>query len=161
MFHFKKKKGETGMILSSPVRGKAVSLSQVNDPTFSEGMLGKGMAVMPEEGNIYAPADGEISLVFDTLHAVNMVTSEGIEVLIHIGLDTVTRKGAGFQAHVATGDHVKKGDLLLTVDLDALRADGFDTIIPVVVCNTDDYAEVLEAASGEVAAGEDLIRVKK
>lgn len=161
MFHFKKKNESTGIILASPVKGEAVSMAKVNDPTFSECMLGKGMAVMPSEGKVYAPADGEISLLFDTLHAVSMTTTEGVEILIHVGLDTVTRKGEGFTAHVNTGDKVKKGDLLLSVDLEALKADGFDTITPVVICNTDDYADVLEAASGEVVVGDNLIIVKE
>ena len=162
MFGFgKNKKEDTGILLASPVKGKAVSLSEVNDPTFSECMLGKGMAVIPTEGKIYAPADGEIVLVFDTLHAVSMTTTEGVEILIHVGLDTVTRKGDGFTSHVGNGDKVKKGDLLLTVDLEALKAAGFDTITPVVVCNTDDYADVLGVTSGEVNVGDALIDVKE
>lgn len=161
MFQFLKKKGNTGIIIGSPVKGKAISLGQVKDPTFSEGMLGKGVAVIPTEGKIYAPADGEISLVFDTLHAVSMVTTGGVEILIHVGLDTVMLKGKGYTAHVATGDSVKKGDLLLTVDLEVLKEAGYDTVTPMVVCNTDEYSEVQPLELKEVEAGTDLLTITK
>ena len=101
-----------GNCIGSPCKGKAVALTEVPDPTFSEKILGDGFAVIPSEGKIYAPADGEVTVVFDTLHAITMTTDQGAELLIHIGLDTVTLKGAPFTAHVAAGDHVKKGDLL-------------------------------------------------
>ena len=98
-----------GNCIGSPCKGKAVALTEVPDPTFSEKILGDGFAVIPSEGKIYAPADGEVTVVFDTLHAITMTTDQGAELLIHIGLDTVTLKGAPFTAHVAAGDHVKKG----------------------------------------------------
>lgn len=159
MFKFLKKKENAGIVIASPVKGTAVSLEQVNDPTFSEGMLGKGVAVIPTEGKIYAPADGEISLVFDTLHAVSMTTKYGVEILIHVGLDTVKLKGDGFTAHVATGDTVKKGDLLLSVDLEVLKGAGYDTVTPMVICNTDDYAEVETKELTEVEPGNDLLQI--
>lgn len=159
MFQLFKKKETPGITLAAPLKGKAVSLSEVNDPTFSENMLGKGAAIIPAEGKIYAPADGEISLVFDTLHAVSMTTTEGIELLIHVGLDTVMLKGEGFTSHVATGDKVKKGDLLLSVDLDALKSAGYDIITPMVVCNTDSYADVVPAASGDISVGDDFVKI--
>ena len=158
MFNFFKKK-ETGHIIGSPAKGKAVPLKEVNDPTFAEEMLGKGAAVIPEEGKIYAPADGEIGMVFDTLHAVSMTTDFGAEILIHIGLDTVKMKGDGFTGHVKAGDHVKKGDLLLEVDLEKVKAAGYDTITPVLVCNTPDYASVEGIQADAVNAGDDLIIV--
>lgn len=159
MFNFFKKKEET-YVLGSPAKGRTVALSEVNDPTFSTGMLGQGVAVIPEEGKIYAPADGEISLIFETLHAVSMVTDKGVEVLIHVGLDTVQMKGDGFEGHVKNGDKVKKGDLLLTVDLDKVKAAGYDTITPVLVCNTDDYAAVTGLAGNTVSPGADAIEIK-
>lgn len=158
MFNLFKKK-EKKHVIGSPAKGKAVSLKQVNDPTFAEEMLGKGAAVIPEEGKIYAPADGEIGMVFDTLHAVSMTTDFGAEVLIHIGLDTVKMKGDGFTGHVKAGDHVKKGDLLLEVDLEKVKAAGYDTITPVLVCNTPDYASVEGIQADAVNAGDDLIIV--
>ena len=156
MFNLFKKKGH---VLGAPAKGKAVPLSQVSDPTFAEEMLGKGMAVIPSEGKIYAPADGEIGMVFDTLHAVSMTTDFGAEILIHIGLDTVKMKGEGFTGHVKAGDHVKKGDLLLEVDLEKVKAAGYDTITPVIVCNTPDYSSVENVGNGAVNAGDDLIIV--
>ena len=159
MLKFLKKKENAGIVIASPVKGTAVSLEQVNDPTFSEGMLGKGVAVIPTEGKIYAPADGEISLVFDTLHAVSMTTKDGVEILVHVGLDTVKLKGDGFTAHVTTGDTVKKGDLLLSVDLEVLKGAGYDTVTPMVICNTDDYAEVETKELTEVEPGNDLLQI--
>ena len=158
MFNLFKKK-EKKHVVGSPAKGKAVSLKEVNDPTFAEEMLGKGTAVIPEEGKIYAPADGEIGMVFDTLHAISMTTDFGAELLIHVGLDTVKMKGDGFTGHVKAGDHVKKGDLLLEVDLEKVKAAGYDTITPVLVCNTQDYASVEGIESAHVNAGEDLIEL--
>lgn len=156
MFNLFKKK-EKKHVIGSPAKGKAVSLKEVNDPTFAEEMLGKGAAVIPEEGKICAPADGEIGMVFDTLHAVSMTTDFGAEILIHIGLDTVKMKGDGFTGHVKAGDHVKKGDLLLEVDLEKVKTAGYDTITPVLVCNTPDYASVEGIQADAVNAGDDLI----
>lgn len=158
MFNLFRKK-EKNNVIGSPVKGKAVPLKEVSDPTFAEEMLGKGAAVIPEDGKFYAPADGEIGMVFDTLHAVSMTTDFGAEILIHIGLDTVKMKGDGFTGHVKAGDHVKKGDLLLEVDLEKVKAAGYDTITPVLVCNTPDYASVEGIGSAQVNAGDDLIIV--
>lgn len=155
------KKKEEKLILSSHMKGEAVPLSEVKDPTFSEEMLGKGMAVIPTEGKVYAPADGVIEMVFDTLHAVSMTSEAGVEIMIHVGLDTVMLKGEGFTSHVSAGDKVQKGDLLLTADLDAIRAAGYDVITPMVICNTDAYAAVEGIAAGAVEAGEDLIAIQK
>ncbi|MCF2569701.1 PTS glucose transporter subunit IIA [Mediterraneibacter glycyrrhizinilyticus] len=158
MFNLFRKK-EKNNVIGSPVKGKAVPLKEVSDPTFAEEMLGKGAAVIPEDGKFYAPADGEIGMVFDTLHAVSMTTDFGAEILIHIGLDTVKMKGEGFTGHVKAGDHVKKGDLLLEVDLEKVKTAGYDTITPVLVCNTPDYASVEGIGSAQVNAGDDLIIV--
>ena len=147
------KKKDNKMILGAPVKGKAVPLSEVNDPTFAEEMLGKGMAGIP--------ADGEIGMVFDTLHAVSLVSEEGTEILIHVGLDTVKMNGEGFTGHVKAGDKVKKGDLLLEVDLDKVKAAGYDTITPMLVCNTMDYASVEGVTGKEVEAGDDAVIIEK
>lgn len=159
MFHIFKKK-DTKHVLGAPAAGKAVSVKEVNDPTFSEEILGKGVAVIPSEGKIYAPADGEIGMVFDTLHAVSMTTDYGAEILIHVGLDTVQMKGEGFEGHVKAGDKVKKGDLLLTVDLEKVKAAGYDTITPMLVCNTADYAAVEAMVGKDVAAGDDVLSIE-
>ena len=158
MFNLFRKK-EKNNVIGSPVKGKAVPLKEVSDPTFAEEMLGKGAAVIPEDGKFYAPADGGIGMVLDTPHAVSMTTDFGAEILIHIGLDTVKMKGEGFTGHVKAGDHVKKGDLLLEVDLEKVKAAGYDTITPVLVCNTPDYASVEGIGSAQVNAGDDLIIV--
>ena len=118
-----------------------------------------GFAVIPSEGKIYAPADGEVTVVFDTLHAITMTTDQGAELLIHIGLDTVTLKGAPFTAHVAAGDHVKKGDLLLDADLEKIQEAGLHIITPVLVCNTDEYNKISILKEGEVSPGEDVLQI--
>ena len=154
---FKKKKTE--YLLGAPAKGKAVPLSEVNDPTFSEGMLGQGVAVIPSEGKIYAPIDGEVGMVFETLHAVSLTADCGAEVLIHVGLDTVKMNGDGFVGHVQAGDKVKKGDLLLEVDLEKVKAAGYDTITPMLICNTDDYASVEGLSGKDVQPGDDVIKI--
>ena len=160
MFNFFKKKQDNEFFLGAPAKGKAVDLKEVNDPTFSTGMLGQGVAVIPSEGKIYAPADGEIVMVFDTLHAVSMTADNGVEILIHVGLDTVELKGNGFEGHVKAGDKVKKGDLLLTVDLEAVKEAGYDIITPMLVCNTDDYAAVEGIFGKDVMPKDDVVSIK-
>lgn len=160
MFGFLKKKQADEYMLGAPAKGKAVDLKEVNDPTFNSGMLGQGVAVIPSEGKIYAPADGEIAMVFDTLHAVSLNASNGAEILVHVGLDTVSLKGKGFKAHVQAGDKVKKGDLMLEADLELIKSEGFDIITPVLVCNTDDYASVEGLFGKDVEPGDDVVRIK-
>ena len=139
------------------VSGKAVPMSQVNDPTFSQEILGKGTAVIPSEGKIVAPADGQVTMVFDTKHALSIQTDNGAELIIHVGLDTVQLKGQYFEAHVQAGDRVKKGDLLLDFDMDKIKEAGYDVITPVIVCNTPQFPK-MECISGmEVKAGETTI----
>ncbi len=158
MFGFLKGKSKEIMI-GSPVKGKAVPISEVNDPTFAEEILGKGVAIMPEDGKICAPAAGELSMVFDTLHAFSMTTKEGAEILVHVGLETVALKGKGFTAHAKAGDKVEKGDLILTADFDVIKGEGLDTIIPVIICNTEEYGAVEALAGKEVNAGDDVLRI--
>lgn len=145
----------------APVKGEAVSIHEVSDPTFGEEILGKGIAIRPAEGKFYAPVDGTVTLLFDTLHAVSITSEDGIEILIHVGLDTVALKGEHFTAHVKTGDSVKKGDLLLSADLENIRAAGYDTITPIVICNTSDFAEVSAEKSGAVSTGDVVLSLTK
>lgn len=154
MFGFLKKQEK--IAIKSPAKGKAVPITAVNDPTFADEILGRGVAVIPEDGHIYAPVDGTITLLFDTLHAVSITSKEGAEVLVHVGLDTVSLKGEHFTAHVKNGDAVKTGDLLLTVDLEAVKAAGFDVITPVIICNSDDYEQV-EAVTGNPIDNADTV----
>ena len=147
-------------MLGAVAKGKVVELKEVNDPPFNSGMLGPGVAIVPSEGKIYAPADGEIAMVFETLHAVSMTADNGVEILVHVGLDTVELKGEGFEAHVQAGDKVKKGDLMLSVDLDAVQAAGYDIVTPILVCNTDEYAAVEGLAGKDVVPGEDVVKIQ-
>lgn len=160
MFQLFKKK-DNKCVLGSPVKGQAVALKEVNDPTFAEEMLGKGIAVIPSEGKIYSPVNGEVGMVFDTLHAVSITADFGAEVLIHVGLDTVKLKGDGFTGHVKAGETVKKGDLLLEVDLEKVKAAGYDVITPVLVCNTDEFASVEGIPAGNVNPGDDVVIIEK
>lgn len=158
MFDFLKGKNKETLV-GSPAKGKAVPVSQVNDPTFAEEILGKGVAIIPEDGKICAPAAGEIAMVFDTLHAFSMTTREGVELLVHIGLETVSLKGKGFKAHVKAGDKVDKGDLVITADLDLIKGEGLDTIIPVIVCNTEEFKAVESLAGKDVSVGDDVLKI--
>lgn len=160
MFDFFKKK-DKGIEIGSPVKGKAVPISKVSDPTFGEEILGKGVAIQPADGKIYAPADGTIEMLFDTKHAVSMTTTEGVELLVHIGLDTVALKGEHFTAHKENGDAVKKGDLLISVDLETVKAAGYDVITPMVVCNTSDYQTVEAVTGSDVNPGDTVLILKK
>lgn len=161
MFDFLKKKKAKQHVLGSPAKGRVIPLKEVSDPTFAQEMLGKGVAVIPAEGKIYAPCDGRVTMLFNTLHAVSVVPDYGAEILIHVGIDTVNMKGEGFTAHVSVDDEVKKGDLLLTVDLDQVKAAGYDTATMMVVCNTANYASVEADAPKDAAAGDDVLTIRE
>lgn len=154
-------KSEEVYTLVSPAKGKAVPLSEVNDPTFADGLLGKGVAVVPAEGKIHAPADGTVEMMFETKHAVSLKTEYGTEILVHVGLDTVNLKGKYYEAHVQAGDAVKAGDLLISFDIDQIKAEGYDVVTPVLVCNTDDYASVDAVTGNDVEPGDTIIKITK
>lgn len=154
-------KESTSEYLASPVSGDTIALSQVPDATFAEEMLGKGIAFCPEDGNFYAPEDGIVSVVFPTGHAIGISCHSGIELLIHIGLDTVQLEGEGFKVHVEQGQTVKQGDLLVECDLELLRKRGYQTITPMIVTNSDEFAEVSALKSGKAQPGEKVLKVKK
>lgn len=154
-------KSVTAYELGSPAKGKAVPLSEVNDPTFADEILGKGAAAIPEEGRICAPADGTVGMMFETKHAVSLTTEYGAEILVHVGLDTVELKGKFYEAHVKAGDVVKKGDLLISFDIGEVKAAGYDVITPVLVCNTDDYSSVEAVAGNNVAVGDTIVNITK
>lgn len=162
MFDFFKKKTKDNVdVIGAPLKGEAVESAVVNDPTFAEEMLGKGIAIKPAEGKVYAPFDGTVAMVFDTKHAVSMVSEKGAEVLIHVGLDTVMLKGEHYTAHVESGAAVKKGDLLLEFDMEAIAAAGYDTITPVVICNADDYKDVVRVTGKQVEPGDTVMELEK
>ena len=148
-----KEDGCMGIRILSPVTGQAVKLDDVPDPVFSGKILGDGAAVIPSEGNIVSPVDGEVVSVAETLHAYGLRTAEGLELLIHVGLDTVKLKGSCFQVHVKEGEQVKAGDLLAEVDLEALKAEGLNPVTPVLVCDGLQN-RTLNTAEGEMKAGE-------
>lgn len=149
------------MVIASPLKGTVVNLSDVQDEAFSSGALGKGAAVMPAEGVIYAPADGTISAFFPTGHAIGMTTTDGVELLIHVGMDTVQLEGKGFTPLAKAGDVVKKGQKLLEFDMDLITKAGFSMVTPVLVANTAEYAAVIPVNKENVFAGDALICVQR
>ena len=148
-------------IICAPIQGEAVPSSEISDPTFQQEMLGKGIAIKPAVGKVFAPADGKIEMMIDSLHAVSMTTAGGVEVLIHVGLDTVALKGRHFKGCVKEGDTVKRGDLLIEFDMEAIKAEGYDTISPVIICNTDDYSGIERVTGKQVQVGEAVIKLTK
>ncbi len=147
-------------VLSACMNGTVVPLAEVKDEAFASGALGDGIAIEPADGELVAPADGEISSTFDTHHAVGMTTADGAELLMHIGIDTVKLGGKHFTYLVNEGDKVKKGQPLIRFDLEAIRAEGYPTTTPLIVCNTDEYAAVTPKASGDVKQGDALLELK-
>lgn len=152
---------QPGITIASPVSGTVVPLTEVPDPTFAQGILGPGAGVQPSEGRIVAPANGTVDMMFDTGHAVSMTTSEGAELLIHVGIDTVNLKGQHYTAKCKSGDTVRKGDTLIEFDIDAIREAGYEVVTPVIVCNPDAFASVKTEDAGSVQAGDDLLTLEK
>ena len=152
---------DSGIKIGAPVSGTLVSIKEVSDPTFSDEILGKGAAVIPSSGRICAPADGTVSTVFPTGHAATLTTEDGVEILIHVGLDTVKLDGKHFTIHAQEGQKVSKGDLLLEADIEQIKAEGYDTLTPVVICNSDDFSEVNLSEPGEVSQGDEMISLQK
>ena len=146
--------------IQTPIVGDVVALSNVNDPVFSSGAMGQGIAVKPSQDVVYAPADAEVTIVFPTGHAYGLRTANGAEILIHVGIDTVSMNGEGFNHKVAQGDKVKAGDVLGTFDSAKIAAAGLDNTTMVIVTNTADFASVNPVASGSVAKGDAVIEVK-
>lgn len=150
-----------GQTVFSPLTGELKSLKDVNDPTFSEEILGKGIAILPKEGIVYAPFDGVVSALFDTKHAIGLTDDQGMELLIHVGLETVNLGGTHFEVHISQGDLVKKGDPLITFDLQEIQKT-HDVITPVLITNADDFSEiVVQKEFGPVKAGDAILTVKK
>mgnify|MGYP003309539114 CR=1 FL=1 len=161
MGFFKNLFSKPGDNLYAPMTGEAVSITEVPDPTFAEGMLGNGIAIEPTEGKVYAPCDATVDMMFTTGHAVSLVADCGAEILIHVGLETVGLEGKCFTVHAENGQKVKKGDLLFVADLEAIQAAGLPTITPVLVCNSDDYTTFNVSTGKTVAQGEVVIQLDK
>ena len=148
---------EKDVEIKAPVNGKAIALSEVKDEVFAGGALGKGAAIIPEDGRICAPCDGVVSLVYPTGHAIGIQSENGAELLIHIGMDTVTLEGKCFDIKVKQGQAVKAGELLIEVDLEGIRSAGLDTTTPIVVTNVDDYVDITAENMGNIKAGDRLL----
>lgn len=145
--------------LSAYMNGTVVPLEEVKDEAFSQKILGDGVAIEPKEGRLYAPCDGTVEMVFDTKHAINLVSDQGCEILLHVGIDTIKLGGKYFEVHASDGQKIHKGDLLISFDLDGIRSEGYQTTTPLIICNTEDYSRIKTVKSKEVSAGELLIKV--
>ena len=149
----------TGGKIASPVTGKVIPLSEIKDEVFSSGALGQGVGIIPSVGEVYAPADGELTTFFPTGHAIGIATDNGAEILIHVGMDTVSLNGKGFKPMKKQGDRVKKGELLLKFDINVIQDAGLLTDTPVVVTNVDDFGGVETLVTGDVKHGQDIIEL--
>ena len=140
----------------APMAGEAVAITEVPDPTFSSGMMGNGIAIQPTDGKVCSPVNGTVDTMFETGHAVSLISESGIEILIHVGLETVGLNGKPFQVKVQNGQKVKKGDILMIADLEAIQAAGLPTITPVLICNTDDYT-TFNTTTGKAVTNADMV----
>ncbi|HBS6362252.1 TPA: PTS glucose transporter subunit IIA [Klebsiella pneumoniae] len=143
----------------APMSGSVIALEQVPDSTFASGLLGKGVAIIPAVGQVIAPFPGEVASLFQTKHAIGLQSDSGIELLIHVGIDTVKLDGVPFTAHVKEGDRVQAGDLLIEFDRQAILDAGYDLVTPIIISNSDDYREIDTVASSTVEAGQPLLSV--
>ena len=149
--------GAKAEVIAAPINGELKALSEIEDAAFSSGAMGKGIAITPSEGKVYAPAAGTISAFFPTGHAVGITTNDGAEIIIHVGMDTVKLNGEGFTPKVKQGDKVKKGDLLLEFDIDFIKAQGYPVDTPIIITNTDKYADVIPTDAKNAKVGDELI----
>ena len=154
-----KSEGKTE-VLYSHLNGTVVELENVADEVFSAKVLGEGIAVEPTEGKLYAPCDGKVDMVFDTKHAINLVSKDGCEILLHIGIDTVKLNGKFFETHISGGDEISKGDLLISFDIEGIKNAGYKITTPMIICNTDDYSLINTVATGSISAGNKIIEIK-
>ena len=145
----------------TPLQGKVLAQADIPDETFAQGILGPGCGIEPTGKTVYAPFDGTVEQVASTLHAVGLTSEDGIEILVHVGMDTVEMNGKGFKALVKEGDKVKAGTPLLKVDLEAIRAAGHPTATALIVTNSDDLPEISVVANGDAAAGTPVFKFKK
>lgn len=165
-FDMFKKKSEPAapagpLVVAADARGTVVKMEDIPDEVFAQGILGPCCGIDPEEGEVFAPLDGEITQAPDTLHALGILGDNGVEVLIHVGVDTVEMKGDGFTSSVKLGDKVRKGQKLLTMDLEKIKAAGHPAVVITVITNGDDFASTELAASGTVEPGAELFRISK
>ena len=158
---FSRNDTSNGNQIYAPVAGQAVAITEVPDPVFSGKMMGDGVAIIPSDGKIYAPFGGTVDMMFDTGHAVGLISDTGVEVLIHVGLETVSLHGKPFKVRVKKGDKVKRGQLLLEADLKTIKSAGLNTITPVIVCNFGDYSAFNTIVDKNVTTDDLVIEVEK
>lgn len=147
------------VVISSPIKGETIKLEDIEDAAFATGVLGQGLAIKPTEGKVVSPVSGEVTTLFPSLHAIGITSDEGIEILIHVGLDTVQLEGKGFKAHVKQGDKIVKGQELVTFDIDFIQESGYSIVTPVVVTNYNDYFEIAATESKSLELGDKAITV--
>lgn len=145
--------------IKSPLNGEVVQLATIKDETFATGIMGKGVAIKPSQGKLVAPIKGEITAIFPTLHAIGIASEDGVEMLIHIGMDTVKLEGKHFKAYVKNGDKVNIGDLLIEFDIEAISSEGFDLTTPIIITNSDKYTDVLATEKQKINIGESLMTI--
>jgi len=143
--------------LVAPINGQVKALEDIADAAFSSGAMGKGIAIVPTEGKVYAPADGTVTAFFATGHAIGLTTDKGAEIIIHVGMDTVKLEGKGFEPKVKQGDHVNKGDLLLEFDIDYIKSEGYSVDTPVIITNTPKYDDVIPTDAATSVVGDTFI----
>lgn len=162
MGFFDKLLGKDKIQIGAPLKGEVIPVTEVSDPTFGQELLGKGVAIRPTDGRVCAPCDGVVSAMFNTGHAVSVTSAKGgAEILIHVGLDTVKLEGKHYTIHAKKGDTVKAGDLLIECDLEGIRADGYDTITPVVVCNSEEFHDFSCGTGKDAVVGDTIITFEK
>ena len=147
--------------VKSPISGKVIALEKVNDPVFSSGAMGKGIAIEPTDNRVYAPFNGTIEFIADTKHAIGLLSEDGVEVLIHVGMDTVKMQGRGFNVKTSVNSKIKAGDLLLEFDRNAIEKEGYSLITPVVITNADNYEDNVLCINEEVKNGREIINLKQ
>lgn len=152
---------DTNIKIFSPLSGKLIALSEVKDEVFASGAMGNGIAILPSEGRVVAPADAEVTLLFPTKHAIGLKTTEGAEILIHVGMDTVTLNGKGFESHVSVGDKVQKGQTLLTFDIEEIKKADLTTVTPIIITNTADYQSINLCKDNKVTFEDFLLELVK
>lgn len=151
---------DKNIILSSPIKGELIQLENLSDAAFASGALGKGVGINPEVGKVCSPIDGVVSTIFPTKHAVAVLSNEGVEILIHIGIDTVNLGGKFFTSHVSDGDKITKGQLLVEFDIEGIKSEGYTLETPIVVTNADNYKELKVIGQKQINESEDLILIK-
>lgn len=161
MLFFKKNKAKEDLVLCAPVTGKMIRLEDIQDPVFSSGTMGKGVGFQPSDGTVCAPCDGTIVMLAETLHAFGMETSDGTEILVHIGLDTVDLNGEGFTKLASKGKKVKRGTPVISVDLDLMKEKGIVMTTPLVVTNSDDFDLQIHDCTDVIAGQTEVITYKK